>query len=246
MKDNFKKFSEDLRKDVERHMPEKANIMSNFLRPLFYFKIRRILNKLEWKIKEIDSSYILPKMKIRLTFKEEVNASISVDIKKGTVLRVNIHLRNRKMKGILERSIAHELMHLWIGFDLPNGKTMNLPQYEPLIKNIGFYRGKNYTLRYKLCCFLYQQVALGKVGQKMMHVEGYDDIWFRKGKNPFVNFEEMLVMYATIKLFNDPLGVYIPIKKAFDEDYDDKKLLLFIDKEMPNIRLAIEKLVNEF
>lgn len=247
MEDSFKEYLEKLKKQMESLSPDKANVLSNFKRPFFYLKIKRVLGRIEKRIREYEPLYSLPKMKIRLSFKEELSASCRINIqKREIILRVSIRLKNRKGIKELERSIAHELMHLWIGLDLPTGKTINLPQYEPLIKNIGFYRGRNYPLRYKLCCFLHQQVIIGKIGQKLMHIDGYDDMWFTGGRNPFVNFEEMLVVYAVMKLFKDTIDYYPFLKKAFEENYDDKKLLLFIDKEMPHIRLAIEKLVNEF
>jgi len=244
--DPLEEYLEKLKKQIEILSPDKAGILSNLIRPFFYLKIRRILKSIEKKIKEHEPSYILPEMRICLTFKEELNASCNVDIKKGVTLRVNKNLKNKKNKKILERSIAHELMHLWIGFDLSTGRSINLPQHEPFIKRIGFYRGKNYSLRYQLCCFLYQQVMLGKIGQKIMYVDGYDDMWFKGGRNLFENFEEMLVHYAVMRLFKDPIDYYPFLKKAFDENYDDKKLLTFTDQEMPHIRRAVERLVSEF
>lgn len=247
MENCFEEYSKKLREEIKRNAPERRGISSNLIRPFFYLKIKRVLKKIEKRIKEIDFSYKLPIMKIRLTFKEHLGASCSIDDRKDKIiLRVNARLKKRSNSLEFERSLAHELMHLWIGFDLPTGKTLNLPQNEPFIKEIKFYVGKPYKLRYKLCCFLYQQVMIGNIGKKMMHIEGYDDIWFRGGRNPFVNFEEMLVTYAVMKLFGDPIDYYPALKKAFKEDYEDKKLLLFIDKEMPNIRVAVEKLVNEF
>lgn len=227
-------------------LPERTSIWGLFRRPLFYLRIRKNLKLIENKIKKIDFQYKLPKLKIRYTFKNQVDASCTSLKNGGILLKVN---PNPDLSNFyLLRILTHELMHIWIGFDMDTGKVRNMPADNPLIKKVlKFYINGNYSLRYKLCCFLCQQALINKIDiNKMMHREGYDDPFFKNRRNPYIDFEEMLVVYATMKLWADPIDCYPPLKKAFDEDYDDKKLLLFIDKEMPDIRSAVEKLISQF
>jgi len=206
--------------------------------PLKYFKIKKILKEVIKKFKKIDNKFTLPKIKIRYTHILGLNASIKYINK----LFLNINPKIVDNLHLLRESIAHEFMHFRIGSDFGLVGYKIFPEHCPNSKiSKKCYKQCNFSLRIRLYCFLYKNRF-----SNMYSLNGYFDMLFKRGINGFIHFEEVLVTYASYKLLNYDIMKNPDLKKIFDDNYYDKKLLTFMDKDLPNIRIAIENLIQKY
>ena len=80
----------------------------------------------------------------------------------------------------------------------------------------------------------------------MININSYYDINFKGGYNPYIQFEEQLVNYTTMKIWKDDISSYPHLQEAFQKNFDDKEIFLFIEHKMPHLRFAVEHLLTNF
>ena len=210
---------------------------------LYYLKVKGMIKEIEKKIQEMDSSFYSPINNI--IFTKKYNGTARVGYKKRKIV-LEITPKALKSNFKLVRILTHELMHLWIGTDFLSGDLQSPQSIYYLNKEFGDFKKYNFSFRMSLSFFLHQNAIFKKKFRNMHSIEGYGYAISPGVPNPYRNFEEVLIDYATMKLHKDNIDTYLNLKEIFDKGYDDKELLLFVDDVMPNIKEAIRKLVFEY
>src|SRR3989338_6395998 len=228
---------------MQDYTNEQVSVFDLFIYPIHYFRILKAKKIVLQKIKNIDIGFSLPKLKIRYTFVTGKAGGLCEDNGKWTL---KINPTNTSKFDYLLRIVTHEFVHYWLGPDFRYGWKI-FPQDIPKINEIiGLYKNPSIPLRLRLFCFIYQQSKFNKKFNNLMKLNGYDDIYFKNCHNPYVNFEEQLVTYTTMKLWGDDISTYPELKKAFEQNFYDKEILLYMDDKMPHLPEAVEKLLTGF
>lgn len=210
---------------------------------IFYIKARNETKNIIKKIKRIDNSFSVKRLRLELTNTKHKAATISIKNKKK-ILKLSSYAIDDDF--IMKRIITHELVHLWIGPDLRTGVNFFPQHIKGIDKHFGIYKDDKLSLRMQLCCFIYQQFKFKNRFTDLAKLDNYNDPLFHNHHNPYVNLEEILVNYVVMKLWDDDIEHYPFLKKIFKEDKVEKEILMFMDDVMPNVRLGIKKLVEEF
>lgn len=223
--------------DYTKRLQDTPSLIGIFKNPLPYIRFKWHLFNVKRQFKNSIPHIIFPKIKIRYVY---VKNGASKYIKDGIIIAINPKIDNPVY---IHWIISHEIMHCFIGPDFNTGQGLN-PQ-DCINKDNEFcYKGcNNSSLRMRLYCYLYKNAKARRIN-KLLTLEEYNDPFLKGGQNGYVNFEEILVEYATLKLLNIDKKQHPRITKIFEEDYDEKKILESMDKDLPNLQLAISNFLK--
>jgi hypothetical protein len=217
--------------EFTKRMQDVPSLTGIFKNPIPFIRFKWHLFNVKRQFKKSIPTIIFPKIKLRYVY---IKNGATRYNKKKIIMGINPKIKPFDIRW----TISHELMHCCIGPDFDVGKTLN-PQYcRNWDKEYCYQNCNNSSLRMRLCCYLGKNVKAGKIN-KLLPLEEYNDPFLKGGQNGYTNFEEILVEYATLKLWGIDKSQHPRISKIFAENYDEKNILESMNNDLPNLQLAI-------